>query len=215
VLSLAKKLKPLNIFRSIFPEQCVVCHGTASTCVCQACALQCPSEFTVKNTVTTLSDYHESLLKELLHEIKFNCNRRVAEWLGNYLKEHVMKVPYRDSVWVPVPSHSNRLVKRGFDHLSVILEPLLKSQGVLLQPIIQRIKDTPPLHHLSRQERQLILRDVFAWSFLMQPQLLMNNDVVIVDDIYTTGATVFALQALIMTYPVRSCRVVTLAVTQP
>jgi competence protein ComFC len=202
-----------NIISTFFPEKCTLCPRMCTRCLCPECISKLPITWQPINTVTTLSSYHNSVLKDLLHHIKFKRNRRLSRWLGDYIATHSDTLPHHDAVWIPVPQHSRRLKQRGFNPLDDLFLPVLKKQGIHSQPIIQRIKETPALHGYSRKERFKMMKAAIAFTSHFQPHQIMNKPIVIYDDIYTTGATMETVYQLLSTYPIKSCHYVATTLT--
>ena len=202
--------KTTDIF---FPEECILCHKICNQCLCPECLSEFSTDWQTLNTVTTLSSYHDSPLRQCLHHIKFNQNRRLARWIGTHLAAECHNLPYQDAIWIPVPQHPNRLKQRGFNPLDDLFGSLIQKNKIKTYPIIQRIRDTQALHGLSRQDRFKCMDTAFGWHHTFQPHHIIDRDIVIYDDIYTTGSTMDTVQRLVSTYPIKTCYYVTLAVT--
>jgi ComF family protein len=92
-------------------------------------------------------------------------------------------------VVVPVPLHRWRLVRRGFNQALVLARPLCREHGLACRPeILVRRRYTRPQVGLDQASRR---RNV-AGAFMAPPRhgrLLDQATVLLVDDVYTTGAT--------------------------
>ncbi len=93
---------------------------------------------------------------------------------------------------VPVPLHPGRLKERGFDHCRLMAAEL----GELLElPVIQdallRDKETSPQHGLNNTERRSNLKEAIIINRHKREQVAESN-ILVVDDIFTSGATVDA-----------------------
>ncbi len=89
-------------------------------------------------------------------------------------------------VIVPVPLHRNRLLKRGFNQATELARVLA---GKLGRPMsadgLIRTRNTVPQTRLGHRERQANIKDAFA----ADPARVGDRSVLLVDDVYTTGAT--------------------------
>jgi ComF family protein len=91
---------------------------------------------------------------------------------------------------VPIPLHPTKLQQRGFNQAELITRSFCEFTGYKEQPLgLERVRETKAQFGLSRQEREQNLTDAFvvSKSLLKHPSAL---PVLLVDDIYTTGATV-------------------------
>jgi predicted amidophosphoribosyltransferase len=82
-----------------------------------------------------------------------------------------------------VPATAGRLRDRGFDHGRLLAEGVARALGWPVEPLLERVRDAPAQVTLERQARRRNLEGAFAAAGPV-PAL-----VVVVDDVYTTGAT--------------------------
>jgi ComF family protein len=214
VMSVAKKFNPLNLINLLFPESCRMCNAVCQQCICPQCLAPFKSlNWKTVNGVNTVSDYHEGIFKDVLHEIKFNRNKRLGTVLGTSIATHIPSVPYIDAIWIPVPFHHRRIESRGFNVLNVLFNPLLKRFNIKSHDVLCRIHATPHLHGLTRNKRFELMANCFGLAPTFQPHLITNRQIVIYDDIVTTGATIQSIRVLLEPFQPKSCHVVALSVT--
>ena len=89
---------------------------------------------------------------------------------------------------VPIPIHKKRMKKRGFNQAALLAEEISKRTGIPLLDIMERTVDTLPQKNLSVDKR----RDNLEKVFRIREGVLVPSVIMIVDDIFTTGATVSA-----------------------
>jgi ComF family protein len=95
----------------------------------------------------------------------------------------------KPDVLVPVPVHQNRLKKRGYNQAALLARELGRLTNIpVAEHLLIRKKDTLPQKELSERERKQNLQDAFALGERQELNLLQEC-VIIIDDIYTTGAT--------------------------
>jgi ComF family protein len=88
---------------------------------------------------------------------------------------------------IPVPLHRRRLRSRGFNQAILLSRGLARRHGLRLDcRNLQRIRDTDPQYGLSIRQREENVKRAFA---LKRPELVAGRRVLLVDDVYTTGAT--------------------------
>jgi ComF family protein len=91
---------------------------------------------------------------------------------------------------VPVPISSDRFRQRGYNQAALLAKELEKELGIpVKEKIIRRVKATLPQKQVNGKERQNNLKNAFK---IVQNDVKLNT-VVVVDDIYTTGATMDAV----------------------
>ena len=128
--------------------------------------------------------------KKIIHEIKYQGVRDVLKDLPFWM-ERVPGVSdfIAGSYLVPVPLHRKKLMKRGFNQSQWIAQGLnkaLEGKNVVADLLIRR-RDTPSQTKFDRISRYENLKDAFA--FKGEDSLDKKRPVTLVDDVYTTGAT--------------------------
>ena len=124
----------------------------------------------------------------MIHRFKFSGHRRLAHPLACLLEEAYRKRPnpFSPSCLVPVPSHPRRLRKRGFDQTLLLTRTLGRRLNLPLFRGLRRSRPTLPQFGLDLKARRRNIRNAFR---LRQARRLKGEDLVLVDDILTTGAT--------------------------
>jgi ComF family protein len=139
---------------------------------------------------------YESGLRELIHLLKYGGVRPAANVLGRMLAEAIatLEPEFRtDSVAViPVPLHRTKLRQRGFNQAELIARAAMKVRppGDRLRccgGVLERNRETASQIGLTSHQRRENLRGAFG---VAQPELVKGREVLVVDDVYTTGATV-------------------------
>lgn len=122
-------------------------------------------------------------------KLKYSGRPGVAETLAVLMARHVGAEPGTDPVLVPVPLHRWRIWKRGYNQSALIAAALSRRTGIPWAPdLIMRTKATPPLRGLGRRERAETVRGAFNVPAAARGQL-RGRAVILVDDVYTSGAT--------------------------
>jgi ComF family protein len=89
---------------------------------------------------------------------------------------------------VPVPLHTERLRWRGFNQSLLLAQAIGRGQQIPVDPfLLERIRSTVPQTQLNERERQANVRGAFA---VVAAERLQGKHVLLVDDVYTSGATV-------------------------
>lgn len=132
-------------------------------------------------------------LRELIHLLKYEQVRPAAAVLGRMLAEAVSGIESGSTCMViPVPLHSRKLRQRGFNQSELIAQHAIKlgagsGRLVLRSGLLERRRETQSQIGLTRHQRRENLRGAFAVS---RPEELAGREILLVDDVLTTGTTV-------------------------
>lgn len=199
------------------PSQCRVCHSWPSQPVCEACvgqfaqpqprcltcALPLPAALQDKPRhcgacIKTPPPLDRCLAavsyaypwSTLIAHYKFHSEPGLVRSFATLLRAIPWVEPALDNadLLIPMPLSGQKLKQRGYNQallLARALEPTKTRADILL-----RIQDTPAQHTLKRSERLTVLNHAFAVEPLLV-HTLRGQRVVLVDDVMTTGASLF------------------------
>jgi ComF family protein len=130
--------------------------------------------------------YHGPL-REAIHAFKFGGKRALARPLADLMLEECRDALDAGAlVLVPVPLTRERRAARGFNQAALLAERVGRGRRLAVKPRwLRRVRSTAAQSDLSAAERQTNVRGAFAAS-----PAVAGRHVVIVDDVFTTGATV-------------------------
>jgi ComF family protein len=132
-------------------------------------------------------------LSELILLLKYGRVRPAAGVLGRMLPEVIRGFgsEFRSAVVVPVPLHGSKLRQRGFNQAEEIARAALKNLNrgglTLASQVLDRRRATQSQTGLTDNQRQQNVRGAFL---VTSPEPIAGQDVLLVDDAFTTGATV-------------------------
>jgi ComF family protein len=135
---------------------------------------------------------HDGLCQTLVHRLKYNDRLDLAllmaRWMARAAGEHLTGA----DVIVPVPLHRSRLMSRRFNQSAELGRHLSALAGKPFNPVdLQRVRRTAHQVGLGEKAREDNVRGAFAVSDTGK-MLFSGRRVLLVDDVYTTGATVSA-----------------------
>ena len=165
------------------------CPGTFRREICEDCLRISPCERVVNRSAVVYSD----LVREWMWTFKYCGKESLAVPMGNWMTE-VIKEHYgrqKFSVITYVPMHSKRQKRRGFNQAERLALTIGKKLWIPVCPLLERVKETTPQSRRTRRERLHSINDVFQFVEA-QKRVDRKGPVLIVDDVYTTGATVRA-----------------------
>ena len=196
------------------PSQCRVCHAwptqpVCEACVtrfaqpqarCQTCALVVPVGVRQCGVCLKVPPPLEACLaavsyaypwSDLIVDYKFHKHPGRANAFALLMRSTPWVEPALDAadIVVPMPLARQRLQSRGFNQALVLARQLAPDKTD--HRLLLRIKDTPPQSTLKRTARLDSVKDAFAVEPLLC-QRLKGARVVLVDDVMTSGASLFA-----------------------
>jgi ComF family protein len=169
-----------------FGERCFNCNALSPRCrTCSKCHHDGAPRF-----VWITTDY-EATAKNLIQKFKFGHQRATADPIANLMVDNFLSfnsdadILKADYLVVPVPTASSRARERGFDHaalLSRLIAHRLKLQKI---SALKRIGQSRQVG-VSRAQR---IKQAQAQYLIVDPQAVHGRNILLIDDVVTTGAT--------------------------
>lgn len=161
--------------------------------------------------VTRLSLYDEPM-DGWIKQMKFAKQWAWAPHLGRLLAERVGEPIEQDKIVVTyVPMHWRRRWRRGFNQAELMAKALAKARGWPMVPMLARAHWTPPQPSVIASQREANVKQ----SFALREVDLSGWQVVVVDDIKTSGATLGTCCKILKEAGARSIQVAVAAVADP
>lgn len=195
----------------LFPPECVKC-GEPGTSWCESCQKKieivqkavCPICGTPSKTKTICPQckqnpptldwirswaiYNEPL-KTFIHALKYKNNRSLATTFAEAIAEVYKNNPYSIDFITVVPLSKKRTRQRGYNQVALIAKALQSQINLKFQPeAICRIRNTETQVGKNVQERAINV----IGAFRANPMQVQDKTILILDDVYTTGATLNA-----------------------
>lgn len=149
--------------------------------ICIHC-LENPPSFTA---LRCLTDYG-GVVRECIHALKYQKNQSLGILFSDWLAALVRREDWFIDLVMPVPLSPQRLAERGYNQSASIARPLSAKLGVRYQPYaIKRIRNTRSQVGLTAEERRINV----AGAFEAEPDIVQGKNVLVVDDVMTTGST--------------------------
>ena len=139
-------------------------------------------------------------LFDLIHALKYESQVQIAPWFAAFMAAALRGAAGPDVLLVPVPLHARRERARGFNQSQLLAAVMARRLGLpLATDRVERARDTPPQAQLPHAARHGNL----AGAFRRTGRVPERGQVVIIDDVVTTGATVAAVAAALDVDPGR------------
>ena len=150
-------------------------------------------------------------VRKVIHAFKFQRKTSLARRLGRIMAFTIGHDTHFKDVdcLVPVPLHPSRFRERGYNQSALLASEISAELGVNSFPaVLARKKSTKAMTALTPERRLRNVENAFA---VTNPETLKGKNVALVDDVFTTGATVNACARALMEAGVAEVKVVTLA----
>lgn len=160
--------------------------------------------------VIALSQFNSLEVRALIHEAKFRSNTRAHELLALLLCEYIQQHDtLLSALWVPIPLSPARMRIRGYNQVREVLRQVAPRLPLHVNhTLLVRQRDTQPQTELSREKRLSNMTGAFS---IREPHLIHNEDIIVLDDVLTTGATLRAAKAAFLPHSPRSITLIALA----
>lgn len=153
-------------------------------------------------------------LQNLLHKLKYDHCTGIGEQLGREAGRSLKALGIIQDAknWrlAAVPLHKKRYRKRGYNQSMEIARGVAATTGIglMAEDCIRRLKNTKTQTGLNSNERTSNISGAFE---VAEPASVQNTRILIVDDVFTTGATTFELAQILFDLSGLSCGILTIA----
>lgn len=203
----------------IFPDHCLSCK-TAGEIIC----LKCKNEINISpkeiDGIYSLFNYQTPVIKKLIHQLKYQGDKRVAQilapYIGDFLIENIAENNLihpvnKEYYLIPIPLHKQKQRQRGFNQTNLIAKALAEKYPLLKvkDNILIRTKNNKPQVKCTREERIKNVKDIFSTT---QEKINPQAVYIILDDVTTTGSTI--KEAYVVLKKVGVNKIISIAITR-
>lgn len=194
----------------LFPIECLGCGGEGiwlcDTCRARIPAMsenRCPAckKFSAAGEihvfcrrhssldgVLAAADYESFLVRKLITTLKYNSVRELAEPIGLLMAHKAREHPFfieENWLLVPVPLHRRRFLERGFNQAELFCQVIARNAALSPVGALSRVSERPPQATLHEADRLVNIKNIFR----AEEDIVRSKKIILVDDVYTTGAT--------------------------
>jgi len=213
----------------LFPPRCAGCGRSGSwlcpTCIseieliepplCPRCGLPSVENPCLSCQIDPLAidsirgvGYLRGPLKRAIYQFKYGQERKLALPLADLMHHYLSENPLPAELLVPVPLHMDRLRERGYNQAALLTRELSERSGLPVEEgSLVGIRETTPRVALKAAERRKNVRGAFRG----QGEKLRDRQVLLIDDVCTTGVTLEACAEALREKGARSVRALVLA----
>jgi ComF family protein len=196
----------------LFPRWCVGC-GREGDFICPSCrqslsrimpplcpkcgrpqssAMLCPGCLSWQAEIDGIRSpfRFDGAIRQAIHELKYRNLRALAGLLAQLLSDYLVNNPVPGEVLVPVPLHHKRLRERGYNQSCLLAQELGKLINLpVVDDCLVRQRHAPPQARTSTVDER---RSNVADAFFCRDLRLKGKQVLLIDDVSTSGATLDA-----------------------
>lgn len=151
-----------------------------------------------QNNIKAIFKYKDKIIRKAIWEIKYSKNRVITKKFGKILYDFILEElsdeilfsNFQNPLLIPVPISKNNLKERGYNQCEEIIKEIKQNDTQNIFEIsfdsLQKIKETPHQSKLNNKTKRLSnLKNCFSAN----SSKIKNRNIVLIDDVITTGAT--------------------------
>lgn len=204
----------------IFPRQCLGCKRKR-TYLCEECLMSLPAAICEGSDIIALYDYNHPTVRRIIWLIKYHGVRELAELMGVLLYERIIEELVDRNIFfrnekphlvIPIPLYPRRERARGYNQAELIARALAGANKEIFElktDIIRRIKDTTS--QVTLKNRKTRIENIKGAFQAAKSEQVRNRDILLVDDVMTTGATVAEAKNVLLSAGAREVIVLAVA----
>ena len=192
-----------NLLDILFPKTCLNSGKYGKNYLCSSCFDKMDLRFKIfpiskksYNFLIYLGKYKEEIRKRLL-EFKFYNKAYINEYFLEFLikDKNICDFLNKFDIIIPVPMHKDKKLRRGYNQTEIFAKNLSKKLNVGYEDdVLIKFKENKTQSLLLPNDRTKNVKDVFR---IKNSFKLKNKNIILVDDIFTTGATVNVCSSLL------------------
>ena len=167
------------------PPWCEICGTPDVSGLCDECATNPPRYGKLRSMA-----FYQTTLQQAIHFFKFEKKTVFAEHLIQLLNAHTPSdcdIAEYDFI-LPVPIHKKRLRERGFNQAKLLANGIATTRGIpVLTDVLIRHRHTVAQSRLDKEARQQNIVGAFE---IRNPRTITGKRLLVIDDVFTTGATI-------------------------
>lgn len=192
-----------NMLFFIFPRKCEMCETISESYICNKCKSKIEKTELYLNKVDDYSkddtkyfDEHayifeyNSITREKIIQYKFKNRAYLGKMFSEFFVKNEKMCGFlkKYDIIIPVPMKNKKIKERGYNQTEIIARIISKNiPNITIQKkVLIKYKDNKVQSRLNKKQRQHNVQDVYKLS---NGEIIKDRNVLILDDIYTTGAT--------------------------
>ena len=174
--------------------RCHICGLRNKKGTCRRCRKKTPL-----TGLFAAGPYQDQILKEMIHRFKYqsieSLKKPLAQLIINYLEKELLNNKLKNYVLTPIPLSLRRKINRGFNQSELLAVEISKYLNLPVVNLLKRKKFTAPQAKITDWKQR---KENISGAFILSPSYPLFtrcrtpdkiNEVILVDDVVTSGAT--------------------------
>jgi len=192
-----------NMLFFIFPRKCEMCETISESYICDKCKSKLEKTELYLNRIDDYSkdntkyfDEHayifeyNSIIREKIIEYKFKNKPYLGKMFSEFFVKNEKMCGFFEKydIIIPVPMTNKKIKERGYNQTEIIAKIISQNiTNITMQKnVLIKYKNNKVQSQLNKEQRQQNVQNVYE---LINEEIIKNKNILILDDIYTTGAT--------------------------
>jgi len=138
----------------------------------------------------------DKVIPNTIHQLKYRNVFALAEPLGELMAQAWPNWQINSDIVLPIPLHKKRQIKRGYNQSELLVKTFCRELSLPSnQEILVRTRQTPSQVGLNAEDRRKNVDGAFT---VKRPHLVKGGNILLVDDVCTTGATLIAAAEVLL-----------------
>ena len=200
-----------GLIEVIYPREnyCIICKEDDCFGICDTCKKSIKTIDNLYQDEIISYGYYGGVLKDLILKFKYKNNFTAGDILTEFLEEYIVKnLKYKEYIitYIPLSKKSKKI--RGFNQCEYIAKKISRDLSIEVLEVLIKQKETKEQKRLKRDERYENIKDAFK----IKKGIELNNcNIILIDDVVTTGATLQEAYKLLKKFQVKHIKLLTLA----
>lgn len=200
-----------GIVEVIYPREnyCIICKEEDCFGICEHCKKSIKTIDIAYQDKIISYGYYGGVLKELILIFKYKSNFTAGDILAGFLEDYITKnFNYKEYIITYIPLSKKSKKARGFNQCEYIARKIARDLCIEALEVLIKGRETKEQKTLKKDERDENIKDAFK---LKDGVNLEECNIILIDDVTTTGATINEAYRLLKKSKVKEIKLLTLA----
>ena len=168
-----------------YDNKCIICRAEGFLGICSKCKSEIKRVHQQEEIMAY--GYYGGVLKKLILNLKYHKSFIAGKVLADLLCQIIIEKKLSIDCICYVPISKDSLKKRGFNQCSVLAKNISSILDIPVIDCLVKVKETKEQKLLGKEERMKNILDAFE---IKNKEKLFKKNILLIDDVYTTGATI-------------------------
>ncbi|MFT8348622.1 ComF family protein [Clostridium saccharoperbutylacetonicum] len=200
-----------GLIEIIYPREnyCIICKEDDCFGICDSCKKSIKTIGKEYQDEIISYGYYGGVLKDLILRFKYKKNFTAGDILAEFLEEYMIhNIDYKGYILTYIPLSKKSQRNRGFNQCEYIAKKIAKDLSIEVFGILVKQRETKEQKTLKKDERYENIKDAFK---LKNTATVNNGKFIVIDDVTTTGATLYEAYKLLKKSKAKDIKLLTLA----